>query len=158
MLIIKKRRWRVVLVLLIPVLTGFGPCTTGPQFLARLPGGVISGEVASESVSDWSFIEGSGLCAVETRPGFPHSVTVYCFTGNKKLYVGCMGCATKLWSKYVANDPRVRIKAAGKVYPVTMNRIEEPALLAQVWSTVRGRGSEDRPVPDGYWMYELTSR
>ena len=158
MVIFKRRRWRVILVMLIPLLTGIGPCTTGPDFMGRLPGGVISGEVATETINDWSFIADVGLCALETRPGFPHSVTVYCFTRHKKLYVPCMGCANKIWPAYVSNDTRARIKAVDKVYPIRVHRIEDEKAMQEIWNNARGRAGSPQAVPEGFWLYELTSR
>jgi hypothetical protein len=158
MYLLGNKRWRVIVVLLIPMLVGFGPCTSGPGWLQRVPGGVLNGEVVSEQVKDWSFIAEAGLCALETRPDFPHSITVYCFNDGPKLLVGCMGCAGKVWSDYVLNDNRARIKASDKVYPVTMRRIEDQAELDALWAQRQSGRDTARPFPEGYWLFELTSR
>ncbi len=157
MLVFNKIRWRMMLVLMIPAVVGFGPCTTGPRFLQVIPGGVVNGEIVAEKINDWSFIAGAGLCALETRPNYPHSVTVFCFTDNKKLFVGCMGCAEKTWSAYVANDDRARLWARDMVYPVTMRRISDRESMQEIWD-IRNTGREPRPMPETYWLYELTSR
>jgi hypothetical protein len=154
--ILSNKRWRVIVALLVPMLVGFGPCTSGPRWLQGIPAGVLDGTVVSENVKNWSFVADAGLCALETRPGYPHSITVYCFNEGPSLYVGCMACEGKIWSTYVANDKRARIKITDKIYPVTMNRIENPAALEALWK--QRRRDSKRPVPDGYWLFELTSR
>ncbi|HIG40821.1 MAG: hypothetical protein ABGY96_04005 [bacterium] len=156
--ILSNRRWRVIVVLLIPVLVGFGPCTTGPRWLQQMPGGVVNGEAVSGNIGDWSFVADAGLCALETRLDFPHSITVYCFNEGPKLYVGCMGCEGKVWSRYVTNDNRARIKIADKVYPVTMNRIDDQDELKVLWNMRQSGRETSRPLPQSYWLFELTSR
>lgn len=43
----------------------------GGPFLV-VPGGELTGEVVSERVDDWSFLEGDGIFELETRPDDPH--------------------------------------------------------------------------------------
>ena len=121
-----------------------------------MPGGVLNGEVVGEAVEDWSFVADAGLCALETRPGFPHSITVYCFNEGSSLLVGCMACEGKVWSGYVTHDNRARIKIAGKVYPVEMRQITDRQELEALWQ--KRRGGTERPLPEGYWLYRLSSR
>ncbi len=154
-------RLRVVLIMILPVLLGVGPCTGGPRMIAAVPGGVLTGQVATRPVTDFSFVADAGLCALETRPDFPHSVTVNCFNDGPDLYVGCMGCEDKVWSTYVANDSSARIRIADTVYAVTMNRITDPEEMAGPWLSrwQKARGNTDAPrIPEGYWLYRLTSR
>lgn len=156
-----NKKWRAVLVLALPVLLGIGPCSSGPAFMERIPGGVLTGAVVGGEINDWSFVEAVGLCQLETRPGFPHSLTVNCFNDGPDLYVGCMSCAGKTWSAYVSNDPRARIKIGDKVYPVTMNRIMTREEMQAPWLNRwrKTRGDENAPpIPDSYWLFRLTSR
>lgn len=157
----RLRTWRSIIVLSLPVLLGIGPCTGGPGWLERIPGGVLAGEVVAGEVTDFSFVADAGLCKLETRPDFPHSITVNCFNDGEALYVGCMGCADKVWSTYVSSDPRARIKIGEKIYAVTMNRVTDPARMRSPWVNrwQKTRGSEEAPpIPEGYWLYHLTSR
>ena len=151
------KRWRAMIVLMIPVLTGFGPCTSGPRFVQIIPGGVLNGDVVTETVGDWSFTPRQGLCALETRPGYPHSVTVFCFRGEEKLYVGCRSCTGKVWSGYVSEDNRARISIEDRIYPVLMNRLAEDE-LNRTWAELRGGDDGVPPLPEDFWLFELTSR
>lgn len=143
-----------VLALALPLILGVGPCE-------RMPGGVLNGPVADTPVEDWSRLEGLGLCALESRPEFPHSVTVACWQSASDLYVGCMNCDGKIWSGYVSNDPRARIRIGDRVYPVRMNRITERDEMQAPWQArweMRGGGEPVPSIPDSYWLFRLTSR
>lgn len=155
-------KWfRAILAVILPVLMGVGPCSSGPYILGSIPGGVLNGEVVTSKVDDWSFVEKTRVCQLETRPEFPYSVTIQCFNDGNDLYVGCMRCEGKRWSKNVNNDPRARIRIAGKVYPVTLHRVTDKSAMQGPWLSRwrKMRGNDNAPpVPAGYWLYHLTSR
>lgn len=156
-----SRLIRTLVVVSLPVLLGIGPCTGGPRWLERIPGGALTGNVVAGPVDDFSFVAEAGLCALETRPTFPHSITVNCFTDGPELYVGCMGCEDKVWSTYIANDARARIKVGDDIYAVTMNRLTDETAMQGPWVNRwrKTRGNDDvPPIPDGYWLYHLTTR
>ena len=158
---LSAKRFRALLVLALPVLLGIGPCSAGPGWLERMPGGVLNGEVVTAPVADWSFAQEAGLCQLEVRPSFPHSVTLNCFALNGQLYIGCMACEGKMWSTYVGSDPSARVRISGKVYAVTLNRISHPDEMWVPWLSrwQKLRGNSDAPeIPAGYWLYHVTSR
>ncbi len=155
-----KNKLRVLIVLVLPLLFGFGSCSSGPRFLERIPGGVLDGEVVGGAVEDWGFVADAGLCDLETRPNFPHSVKLNCFNNGKKLYIGCMNCDGKLWSSYVAADPRGRIRINAKVYAVNLRRLEPGPEMDAGWQSRLAKVRPGKPfleIPDAYWMYHLTS-
>lgn len=147
-------RLKLVLALSLPLILGVGPCD-------RMPGGVLNGPAAGAPVEDWSvFKEDLGLCTIESRPEFPHSVTVACWHQGADLYVGCMSCEGKMWSGYISNDPRARIKIGDTVYPVNMNRIADRREMQGPWEArlaARGRDTS-APIPESWWLWRLTSR
>ncbi len=144
-----------LLALCLPLIMGVGPC-------ARVPGGVLNGPAAGAPVKDWSSLEEDlGLCAIESRPAFPHSVTVACWHDGPDLYVGCMSCDGKLWSGYISSDPRARIEIADAVYPVEMNRIVDRDRMRGPWEArwaMFGREAPAPPIPESYWLWRLSSR
>ena len=155
------KHYRALLVLTFPVLLGIGPCSSGPVWLERLPGGVLTGEFVSAPVDDWTFVQDAGLCQLEARPSFPHSVTLNCFASNGELYIGCMACEGKMWSTYVSSDPNARVKIGGKIYAVTMHRLTDQEEIRVPWLSrwQKLRGNSDAPaVPPGYWLFHVTSR
>ena len=61
-------------------------CSLEPS--GERPGFWISGEVARELVSDWSFTDGVEEILIETRTGYglPHSVTIWCVAIDGQIY------------------------------------------------------------------------
>ena len=119
------------------LLMGIGPFDRLPG--ARLVGGLVDGPIAS-----WRFVEKAGQCQLETRPQYPHSVTVNCWHLDGQLYIGCMNCQGKVWSHYVAQTKLARVKIASLVYPVTLERITDPEEVGK--------------APEHYWLYRVSSR
>ena len=156
-----KNKLGTVIILLLPMIFGFGSCSSGPGFLERIPGGVLDGHVVNQEIKDWGFVARAGLCDLETRINFPHSVKLNCFNDGARLYIGCMNCEGKLWSGYISNDPRGRIRVADKVYPVNLRRLETGQEMESAWRSRIAKirpGQTVPPIPEGYWMYHLTSR
>lgn len=144
----------MVLGLSIPLLA-IGPCS-------RLPGGSLTGEVASELPEDWSFVDQLGTCAIEARPDSPHSVTVTCYSSGGRLYVGSMNAAGKRWPRYVMEDPRVRYRAGGVTYELLATRVEDGDARNEIYRSRRSLGGQevepDLEAPDHYWIFRLDSR
>lgn len=150
------RRHCLALTLACALAAALGPC--GP-----IAGGRLSGEVVREPVSDWSFANEHERCQVEVRPAAPHSITANCFSSEGELFVGCMDCEGKRWSAYLVADAAARVKIAGRIHPVTAERIRDPQRIALLWRAraekyAGGDEPDPDPVPDGYWLFQLRSR
>ena len=93
----------------------------------RRPGTRLSGSLAENQDTDWSFLTGRSKIYVETRTPWliPHSITVNCWVEESVLYVGCRACDTKRWPKNVARDNRVRLQVEGKLYERTAIRLDD---------------------------------
>ena len=94
-------------------------CSLEPS--GERPGLWISGEVAREPVSDWSFTDGVEEILIETRTGYglPHSVTIWCVAIDGELYVGASAPdfpKERRWVRNVRHDPDVRLEIAGRIY------------------------------------------
>ncbi len=85
--------------------------------VSRVPGGRLFGEEVDAPTSDWSFTDEIMTIAVETRPGFPHSITTWCFTYAGDLYIPAGRPAAKKWPELVRQNPSVRLGIDGKIYP-----------------------------------------
>jgi hypothetical protein len=145
---------RTVAVSLLAVASlAFGPC--GP-----IPGSRLSGTDSSAPPADWSIANDVPRCAVEVRPGSPHSVTVNCMSWQGRLFVSCSECEPKTWSSYAVKDPHGRVQIGDEVYPVSLRRIVDPAELDSVWQArARKIGEGDAGQrPSDWWTFELTSR
>ncbi len=110
---------RLVLVsIALLLLTACGP-------VWRIAGGRLFGEVTTEPVSDWSFTDEIGTIAIETRPSFPHSVTIVCFRHQGHLYVPAVNASAKKWPEFVRQNTSVRLKIGGKIYPGRALRVTD---------------------------------
>ena len=150
-----SRIWRSIgLMIVAALLMGIGPFDRLPG--ARLVGGLVDGPIAS-----WRFVEKAGQCQLETRPQYPHSVTVNCWHLDGQLYIGCMRCQGKVWSRYVVETKLARVKIASQVYRVTLERTTDPQEMTLSWAARWDQLGRARPVgsvPEHYWLYRVTSR
>ncbi len=96
------------LVLLSALAVGCG----GPTLM--FPGGALRGEVVTEPVSDWSFVD-DRFVDLETRPSDPYSVELNYFVKDGQLYID--PAEGRRWLQYIREDPRVRVRFGGKIYP-----------------------------------------
>jgi hypothetical protein len=147
------RKLRAWLVLVLPVIVGFGPC--GP-----IPGGKLSEPEVGGLISDFRFVQEENRCAVEVGGADPHSVTVNCWAVGKQLFVGCQDCEGKSWSSMIEQNARARIRIGEKVYPVNATRMMDPVAIERAWNfrLQKYDDGEPGPVPEGYWLYHLGSR
>ena len=90
--------------------------------ILMISGRTLSGEEFAYP-ADWGFSESQPTIAVETRPEDPHSVTTLCFLHAGELYVPAQGGSGKRWTQYVLDDPRVRLKIDGKIFPARAERV-----------------------------------
>jgi hypothetical protein len=113
-------------------------CSSGP-FLV-FPGGALSGEVVSDPVDDWSFVDDL-FVDLEVRPEDPYSVELNYVVRDGKLYID--PAEGRNWFDYLRQDPRVRVRFDGKVYPCT-------AVLV-------GRPGELEGFPEDRYVYRIDS-
>ena len=132
-------------------------CSLEPS--GERPGFWISGEVARELVSDWSFTDGIEEILIETRTGYglPHSVTIWCVAIGGQLYVGASAPdfpKERRWVRNVRRDPDVRLAIAGQIYERRLELISDPALTDTV-DRAFGRkyqyDVDEDPDPVVYW-------
>lgn len=122
---------------------GAGPC-------AIIPGGALDGEVASPPSAGWSFLGDSAACDIEVRPADPHSIRATCLQHDGRLYVRSISAARKNWPSLAMQQPEVRVRIEGLVYPLRANRILDVATRVKVIG-------ED-PPSDSTWLWELAPR
>ena len=96
----------------------------GPMLV--FPGGALSGEVSQERVEDWSFVT-DAFVDVEMRPDNPYSVQLNYFVRDGKLYID--PAEGRRWFEFLKDDPRIRIRLGGKVYPLVAVLVGRPGEL-----------------------------
>jgi len=115
-------------------------CACGGPFLV-FPGGELEGEVVEDPVTDWSFVD-EPFIDLETRPSAPYSVELNYVVADGKLYID--PAEGRRWLEYIREDPRVRARFAGKIYPLQ-------AVLV-------GRPGELEGFPEDRFIYRLDPR
>ena len=113
------------------------------------PGLWLKGEVVSQPVTDWNFINqvnhpvtGNSIM-LETRTwyGVPHSVTVNARPRGDKLYLSGSEQGARLekefpyskaWWANIERDPRIRMKIDGKIYEATVALVQNRDEVAQL--------------------------
>jgi len=91
-----------------------------------LPGGALRGELHQEPVSDWSFVDARSV-ALETRPRDPYSVQIGYVVRDGRLYIDA--AEGRRWHEYIREDPRVRVRFDGAVYPLEAVLVGRPGEL-----------------------------
>ena len=124
----------------------------------RLPGLWLSGQMVSDPVKDWSFINEVPLCELQVNSWRPHAITLNCMSHKQAAYVSCSRCATKHWSTIVADNGLGRLKAGNALYPVRIHRVTQPGLMDAVWQARAQKLKLDPSArPDHWWTFALTS-
>ncbi len=95
----------------------------GGPFLI-FPGGALRGEVVSEPVGDWSFVDDT-FVDLEVRPSDPYSVELGYIVKEGRLYID--PGEGRRWLDYIREDRRVRVRFSDKVYPATAVLVKDPA-------------------------------
>jgi hypothetical protein len=95
---------------LIPLLLATIGCG-GPFYV--LPGGQLSGQVVTETPTDWSFLT-DAYVDLETRPGDPYSIELNYVVKDGQLYID--PAEGRRWLANLRADPDVRARFDGKIY------------------------------------------
>lgn len=100
----------------------------------RRPGTWLSGEVVTETVTDWSFSNDHLEVYIQTHPwyGVPHSVTTVLATQNGQIFVPSIYRQEpktfpegKYWNRIVSQDPNIEVKIGDKLYPRTVRLVTD---------------------------------
>ena len=128
----------------------------GPTLL--IPGGELKGSIEAVP-GDWSFSDEVSTIQLETRPADPYSVNIWAVGIGDRLYVHA-GANRSRWVENILADPRVRVRVAGKLYPLTAVRVEDPAefaTFADAYKKKYGTRPRNENVAEVY-LYRLGAR
>lgn len=102
--------------LLAPLILSCGP-------VVGIPGGSLSGTVRPVP-ADWAFSDEVSTIQIETNPGDPYSVNVWCIGIGPRLYVaGSRSGST--WVDNLRTDPRARVRMGSDLYELTAIETED---------------------------------
>ena len=111
-----------ILVLVVALSAMLASC--GP--LGPVPGGALSGELASNTPSNWSFSDAYKTIQLEVRPSDPYSVNLWCVASNGKLYVGAGQGGSSVWARALLEEGRARVRIDTTLYAVVAQRVTAP--------------------------------
>ena len=137
------------------ILTALLGVSCGP-----VPGGRLEG-VAAAPPTHWAeVIEGPGaLCEVESRPEDPHSIQLYCFLHEGRLYAQSHRWAqatwwpTRSWALIWMEHPDVKVRIGEALYDLEAVHVTEETERSPIMAAI---GYD--PPPDGIALFRLTRR
>ena len=141
-----------------------GAAFVGARFhdgpLALIPGGPLSsGEVVSSPVSDWSFAESVETIELQLT-GDDTSRTTWILVSDGRAFIPCsLGFPPgKNWHHRADQDGRAIVRILGKRYPVTLNRLSDPALDRELEAIVSSKYGGGPPSDAGVWFFAVEAR
>jgi hypothetical protein len=140
------------------LLTGCGP-------LGPIPGGALDGQEHSGAPPDWRSLADVDQIQLETRPSDPYSVNTWMGVYRGRPYVptsmilGADDPTDRQWVKNVLEDPNVRVRVEGVVYPLRAVRVKDDVELAAVRALLleKYEVEADEHVEQG-WIFRLDPR
>jgi len=128
--------------------------------LAVVPGGPLtSGELVSSPVADWSFA--APVDTIELQlVGDGTSRTTWILVREGRAYIPCsLGFPPgKSWHLRADRDGRAILRILGKRYPVTLTRVQSPALATELEAIVPSKYGRVPPTDAGVWFFAVESR
>ncbi len=93
--------------------------------IGPLPGGSLSGDVATAPPADWSFADEEVTVQLETRPSAPYSVNVWGVGIGDRFYLASGRGGEASWVEHIAGDPNVRLRVGDTIYELRAVRVED---------------------------------
>ncbi|MEM1232161.1 MAG: hypothetical protein AAGI15_16605, partial [Pseudomonadota bacterium] len=121
-------------------------------------GGALEGPV-TPAPADWRTVMTDEVIQLETQPGDPYSVNLWVVAGEDRLYIFA-GANRATWIEHIEVDPRVRLRADGRIYELRADRVrsaDEFEQFAQQWEAKYGDRPRNESV-DETWLMRLTPR
>lgn len=137
-------------------------CPLGP-----LSGGRLAGPVEPPPPGDWSFVERTERCQLETDPDAPHSINCWCVGWGRHVYVptsmilGPPDPSEREWVRNVESESEVRLRVDGRVFELDAVRlpdgVEYDEALAALEEKYEVDPAEREPERE-IWIYRLEPR
>jgi hypothetical protein len=130
--------------------------------LALVPGGpLVAGEWVTEPVADWSFASDAAEIELQlVEP--PRSRTVWIVVEGGEAFVPCSLDFPPLkdWYRDAERDGRAILRIAGKLYPVSLQRVHDTALLGSLVTRASEKygGGPPGSEPSRVWFFRVSSR
>ena len=125
------------------------------------PGGSLSGPVVTEPVEDWGFIDEIDVIQLEVSPERPHSVNTWIVLLEGTPHVAAdFLTPNKQWPHLAVEDPRVRLRVGGRIYPRIARRVSDPEAIQALRSEVERKygGQNSLRVAVETWFFRILYR
>ena len=120
----------------------------GCEPMGPIPGGKLSGDVAEQLATDWSFAADLDTIEIETRPDDPYSVTTWCVAYEGHLYVPTKDPDTRRWVQNLRADTRARVRAGDTLFAGRLVEVTDPVEFEAVGTVLIAKYEIDRPRED----------
>ncbi len=158
------RIFRILGILVALLVIAVGALFVGARFhdgpLALIPGGpLVSGDLVATPVSDWSFA--AAVPEIELQLAYEDSSRVTWILvnqGSAFIPASLSFPPGKRWHKAADQNGAAIIRVQGKRYPVTLKRVQDPALEESLKQTVVGKYTDVPRSDAGVWFFALEPR
>ena len=156
-------RWivRILLAAFILAGTAFVAARYHDGPLGPLPGGPLaSGPLVTRGVADWSFAKDVEEIELQLDSQ-AKSRTVWVLVNDGKAYVPASTAYPpgKTWHLEALKDGRATLRIAGKRYPVTLAKVEDPAVLDALRAVAEKKYPSAPPGGrESVWAFSVTAR
>ena len=128
--------------------------------IAFIPGGPLSsGELVSSPISNWGFAESVETLELQLAQD-DTSRTTWLVVSDGRAFIPCrLGLVPgKKWHLRANQDGRAIIRVLGKRYPVTLRRVSDPTLEAQLRAVESSKYGSGPPGRAGLWFFSVEPR
>lgn len=145
-------------------LAGLGCLATGwlDGPIGMIPGGALRGAEEPCTAADWDAYADAREVEVEVRPKRPRSVTTWSVVHEGALHLSADFLTPwKRWPYQVLEDPRIRVRVAGRIFACRARRVDAPAAIAALREAAAVKYEVD---PDGLaarvevWWFRVEPR
>lgn len=125
--------------------------------LGPLPGGPLrAGPLVTEPVGDWSFAADEQEVELQLDAQRISRTTWFLVSDGRAYVPAAIGFPPgKSWHRAALGDGRAMLRIAGKRYPVTLTREEDPAVVAAVRAVAEAKYPK-RPEGE-VWLFAVKS-
>lgn len=128
---------------------------TACEPLYVFPGGKLSG-TEHAAPEEWAFARDEAVVQLEVRSEDPYSVNVWGVGIGPHFYVSSTSAPS--WTRAMAEDPLVRLRIAGRIYPLSAARVADDAELDAVVAAYVAKYDVDPEEEQVAAVFRLSAR
>lgn len=145
---------------------GLGVVALWARFVAGgpvgpFPAGALAGDVAESPPADWGFLADRETVALQVAPEAPRAVTTWVVVHEGRPVIPAGTPTYKTWPELAMDDPRVVLRADGRLYPLRAERVRDPETLEALSVALEskyGAVASTRDYETGIWFFRLLPR